>query len=96
MVYNQTLVQDVHIEKYENFIKYTDDLTKYIRKEFKLFVYTIEEATEKAIAIEAKYHKIDKKRDKNKSNTKTCWKDNKKSTQEASSRIQIEAGEDPY
>ncbi|KAL6292646.1 hypothetical protein ACE6H2_000788 [Prunus campanulata] len=60
--HNQAMVLDIDVDDYDVFKKYTRGLAHYIRKELKLFtVDTIEEATVKAIANEAKNKRTDKK-----------------------------------
>ncbi|CAL2244416.1 unnamed protein product [Prunus armeniaca] len=72
--HNQAMVLDIDVDDYDVFMKYTGGLADYIRKELKLFtVDTIEEATVKAIAIEAKNKKTDKKDDRSKPVNKTDW-----------------------
>ena len=56
-------------------MKYIGGHTDYIRKELKLFtIESIEEATVKAIAIEAKYKRLDKKDDKHTTISRSDWK----------------------
>lgn len=55
----------ISIEDYDIFMKYVGGLAEYIRKELKLSkVSTIDEATVKAIAIEAKNKKSDSRDDR--------------------------------
>ncbi|CAL8120210.1 unnamed protein product [Prunus armeniaca] len=57
--HNQAMVLDIDVDDYDVFMKYTGGLADYIRKELKLFtVDTIEDATVKAIAIEAKIKEL--------------------------------------
>ena len=66
------MVLDIDIDDYDVFTKYIGGLADYIRKELKLFtVDTIEEAIVKAIAIEAKTKRTDKKDDISKPINKT-------------------------
>ncbi|CAL2271019.1 unnamed protein product [Prunus armeniaca] len=63
--------------------QYIGGLADYIRKERKLFaVDTIEEAIVKAIAIEAKNKRIDKKDDRSKPVNKTNWQTKGKQSKE--------------
>ncbi|KAL6276832.1 hypothetical protein ACE6H2_020433 [Prunus campanulata] len=56
------MVLDIDVDNYDVFMKYTGGLADYIRQELKLFtIDTIEEATVKAIAIEVKNKRTDKK-----------------------------------
>ncbi|CAL9019205.1 unnamed protein product [Prunus brigantina] len=72
--HNQAMVLDIDVDDYDVFMKYTGGLADYIRKELKLFtVDTIEETTVKAIAIEAKNKRIDKKDDRSKPVNKNDW-----------------------
>ncbi|CAL2257436.1 unnamed protein product [Prunus armeniaca] len=72
--HNQAMVLDIDVDDYDIFMKYTGGLVDYIRKELKLFtVDTIEEATVKAIAIEAKNKRANKKDDRSKRVNKTDW-----------------------
>lgn len=66
------MVLDIDVDDYDIFMKYTRGLAYYIRREFKLFnVESIEDATVKAIAIEAKSKRSDKKDDRPKSSSKS-------------------------
>ncbi|CAL2229058.1 unnamed protein product [Prunus armeniaca] len=68
------MVLDIDVDDYDVFIKYIGGLANYIRKELKLFtVDTIEEVTVKAITIEAKNKRTDKKDDRSKPVNKTEW-----------------------
>lgn len=59
----QALTLDVNIEEHEVFMKYIEGLQDYIRKKLHIFrVYS--SATIKAIAIEDKYRKPEKKEEK--------------------------------
>ncbi|CAL9019517.1 unnamed protein product [Prunus brigantina] len=72
--HNQAMVLDIDVDDYDIFMKYTGGLADYIQKELKLFIVdTIEEATVKAIAIEAKNKRTNKKDDKSKPVNKTDW-----------------------
>ena len=69
------MVLEIDVDDYDVFIKYTGGLVDYIRKELKLFTMeSIEEATVKAISIEAKYKRLDKKNDKHKTVSRSYWK----------------------
>ncbi|CAL8994908.1 unnamed protein product [Prunus brigantina] len=81
--HNQAMVLDIDVDDYDVFMKYTGGLADYIRKELKLFtVDTIEEATVKAIAIEAKNKRTDKKDDRSKPVNKTDWQKKGKQSKE--------------
>ncbi|KAL5846144.1 hypothetical protein ACOSQ3_009668 [Xanthoceras sorbifolium] len=55
----------IDVDDYDVFMKYIGGLAEYIRKELKLFIVeTIEDAIVKAIAIEAKNKRADKRDDK--------------------------------
>ncbi|KAM0985831.1 hypothetical protein ACFX13_013270 [Malus domestica] len=55
------MVLDLDVNDYDVFLKYIRGIANYIRKEMNLFtVDTIEEATIKVIAIEAKNKRYDK------------------------------------
>ncbi|CAL2266311.1 unnamed protein product [Prunus armeniaca] len=77
--HNQAMVLDIDVNNYDVFMKCIGGLADYIWKELKLFtVDTIEEATMKAIAIEAKNKRTDKKDDRSKPINKTDWQKNGK------------------
>ncbi|CAL2259851.1 unnamed protein product [Prunus armeniaca] len=81
--HNQAMVLDIDVDDYDVFMKYTGGLADYIRKELKLFtVDTIEDATMKAIAIEAKNKRTDKKDDRSKPVNKTDWQKKGKQSNE--------------
>ena len=66
---------DIDVDDYNVFMKYIGGLTDCIWKELKLFTMeSIEEATVKAIAIEAKYKRLDKKEDKHTTVSISNWK----------------------
>ncbi|CAL2256726.1 unnamed protein product [Prunus armeniaca] len=81
--HNQAMDLDIDIDDYDVFMKYTGGLADYIWKELKLFtVDTIEEATVKAIAIEAKNKRTDKRDDRSKPVNKTDWQKKGKQSKE--------------
>ncbi|CAL2266527.1 unnamed protein product [Prunus armeniaca] len=81
--HNQAMVMDIDVDDYNVFMKYIGGFADYIRKELKLFtIDTIEEATVKAIAIEAKNKRTDKKDDKLKLVNKTDWQKKGKQSKE--------------
>ncbi|KAF6145652.1 hypothetical protein GIB67_018758 [Kingdonia uniflora] len=67
-VYNQAFILDIDVKEYEVLMKYTGGLSESIRMELKLFtVENIKDTIVKAIAIDGKYLKSNKKDDKSKS-----------------------------
>ncbi|CAL9009185.1 unnamed protein product [Prunus brigantina] len=73
------MILDIDVNDYDVFMKYTGGLADYIWKELKLFIVdTIEEATMKAIAMEAKNKRTDKKDDRSKHVNKTDWQKKRK------------------
>ncbi|KAL5779052.1 hypothetical protein ACOSQ2_009789 [Xanthoceras sorbifolium] len=65
----------IDVDDYDVFMKYIGGLAEYIRKELKLFIVeTIEDAIVKAIAIEAKNKRADKRDDKQLSGSKSDGK----------------------
>ena len=69
------MVLDIDVDDYDMSMKYTRGLANYIQRELKLFtIESIEEATLKTIANEAKNKWFDKKEDKPKSSKNLDWK----------------------
>ncbi|TXG50795.1 hypothetical protein EZV62_023319 [Acer yangbiense] len=85
--HNQALVLDIDVDDYDVFMKYIGGLAEFIRKELKLFtVETIEDATVKAIAIESKNKRIDKRDEKQSSSNKNDWKKTGEQSKNGSAR----------
>lgn len=81
-LHNQELVLDIDVNDYKVFMKYTESLANYIWKELKLFtIENIEDATIKAIAIEVKNKRLNK-RDNKQSIRSHDWKGKWKQSKE--------------